>query len=69
MLCDNICPMLKDMQMDESKKHFDPKRDRRWVVVAIVAAASLVAGIVYKYTGDFTGFATFGTSGKTTPKP
>ncbi len=55
--------------MDESKKHFDPKRDRRWVVVAIVAAASLVAGIVYKYTGDFTGFATFGTSGKTTPKP
>ncbi len=36
-------------------------------MVAIVAAALLVAGIAYKYTGDFTSFATFGTSGKTTP--
>jgi hypothetical protein len=48
-------------QMNEPKKS---RRDWRLVLVTIVAAALLVAGIVYKYTGDFTGGATFGTSGR-----
>jgi hypothetical protein len=33
-------------------------------IVAILTAAFLVVGIVYKYTEDFTGGATFGTSGR-----
>ena len=48
-------------QMNEPKKS---RRDWRLVLVAILAATFLVAGIVYKYTGDFTGVATFGTSGR-----
>ena len=48
--------------MDEPKNK--RRRDWRLVLVAILAAAFLVAGIVYKYTGDFTGGATFGTSGQ-----
>jgi hypothetical protein len=35
----------------------------RLILVAILAAAFLVLGIVYKYRG-FTGGATFGTSGR-----
>jgi hypothetical protein len=40
------------------------RADLRLFLVAILAAAFLVAGILYKYTGDFTGVATFGTSGR-----
>jgi hypothetical protein len=47
--------------MNEPKKS---RRDWRLVLVAILVAAFLVLGIVYKYTGDFTGGATFGTSGR-----
>jgi len=47
--------------MNQPKKS---RRDWRLVLVAILAAAFLVVGIVYKYTGDFTGVATFGTSGR-----
>jgi hypothetical protein len=47
--------------MNEPKKS---RRDWRLFVVAILAAAFLVLGILYKYTGDFTGVATFGTSGR-----
>jgi cytochrome oxidase Cu insertion factor (SCO1/SenC/PrrC family) len=39
-------------------------RDWRVIVVALLAAALVFGGIVYKYTGDFTGFAKFGTSGQ-----
>jgi hypothetical protein len=49
-------------QMNEPKKS---RRDWRLVLVAILVAAVLVVGIVYKYTGDLTGIATFGTSGRT----
>jgi hypothetical protein len=45
----------------------EPKKSRhywRLILVAILAAAFLVLGISYKYTGDFTGGATFGTSGR-----
>jgi hypothetical protein len=43
----------------------DPRRpDWRVIVVALLAAALVFGGIVYKYTGDFTGFAKFGTSGQ-----
>jgi hypothetical protein len=38
-------------------------RDWRVIVVALLAVVIVVGGIVYKYTGDFTGFAKFGTSG------
>jgi hypothetical protein len=58
----------KLMQMNVPKKDFAPHRDWRLVLVAVLAAAILAAGIVYKYTGDFTGFATFGTSGQSNPK-
>jgi hypothetical protein len=47
--------------MNEPKKSH---RDWRLFLVAILAAAFLVLGILYKYTGDFTGVATFGTSGR-----
>jgi hypothetical protein len=47
--------------MNEPKKS---RRDWRLVLVAILAAAFLMAGIVYKYTGDFTGGAAFGSSGR-----
>jgi hypothetical protein len=40
------------------------RRDWRVIVVALLAVALVVGGIVYKYTGDFTGFAKFGTSGQ-----
>jgi hypothetical protein len=40
------------------------RRDWRVIVVALLAVVLVVGGIVYKYTGDFTGFAKFGTSGQ-----
>ncbi len=40
-----------------------PKRDWDLIVVALLAAFLLVAGITYKYTGDFTGLLKLGTSG------
>jgi hypothetical protein len=52
-------------QMNEPKKS---GRDWRLILVAILVAAFLGLGIVYKYTGDFTGGATFGTSGRSTPQ-
>ena len=45
----------------------EPQKSRprlRLILVASLAAAFMVLGIVYKYTGDFTGGATFGTSGR-----
>jgi hypothetical protein len=48
-------------RMNEPKKSGP---DWRLVLVAILVAAFLMVGIVYKYTGDFTGVATFGTSGR-----
>jgi hypothetical protein len=45
----------------------DPKnRQRDWklILAAILALGLVIAGIAYKYTGDFTGFAKFGTSGQ-----
>jgi hypothetical protein len=47
--------------MNEPKKS---RRDWRLVLVAILVAVFLAAGIVYKYTGDFTGIATSGTGGR-----
>jgi hypothetical protein len=40
------------------------RRDWRVIVVALLAVALVLGVIVYKYTGDFTGFAKFGTSGQ-----
>jgi hypothetical protein len=48
-------------QMNEPKKS---RPDWRLILVAFLAAAFMVLGIAYKYTGDFTGGATFGTSGR-----
>jgi hypothetical protein len=50
---------------DERKNRFAARRDWRLLVGAILAMAFLAAVVAYKYTGDFTGLATFGTSGRT----
>jgi uncharacterized membrane protein len=44
----------------------DPVSRRDWkLIVAAVLALALVIGVIaYKYTGDFTGAAKFGTSGQ-----
>jgi hypothetical protein len=41
-------------------------RTKNWVFVVVAAGALVFIGAVvaYKYTGDFTGLAKFGTSGR-----
>jgi hypothetical protein len=39
-------------------------RDWKLIVAALLALAVVIGVIAYKYTGDFTGFAKFGTSGQ-----
>jgi hypothetical protein len=41
-----------------------PRRDWKLIVAALLALALVIGAIAYKYTGDFTGFAKFGTSGQ-----
>ena len=47
----------------------DPKKsvtslDWKLILAAILALGLVIGGIAYKYTGDFTGFTKFGTSGQ-----
>jgi hypothetical protein len=45
--------------MSDPRKDFVFRRDWKLLVAAVLALA-----LAYKYTGDFTGFAKFGTSGQ-----
>ena len=47
----------------------DPPPPRRWLaVLGILFVLSMFGlSIAYRFTGDFTGFFTFGTSGRRTP--
>jgi len=56
--------LYRERQMSDSGND-SRRRDWRLIVVAVVALALVAGGIAYKYTGDFTGFAKFGTSGQT----
>jgi hypothetical protein len=50
--------------MRDSRKDFVSRRDWKLLVAAVLALALVIAVVAYKYTGDFTGFAKFGTSGQ-----
>jgi hypothetical protein len=52
--------------MAERKRSFVFRRDWWLALAAILAAAFVLAGIAYEYTGDMTGFATLGTGSKGT---
>jgi hypothetical protein len=57
--------------MMEPDDHRDRERDRsnwRFMVVGILALALIGLVIVYKYTGDFSGLATWGTDRQLTPR-
>jgi hypothetical protein len=47
-----------------------PESWRTFRILLLTAALLIFFGFViaYKYTGDFTGMATFGTSGRVSPK-
>jgi hypothetical protein len=51
-------------KMSDPKNDSVPRRDWKLTVAALLALALLIGVIAYKYTGDFTGFAKFGTSGQ-----
>jgi hypothetical protein len=48
--------------MSDPRKEFVFRRDWKLLVAAVLALALVIGVIAYKYTGDFTGFARFGTS-------
>jgi hypothetical protein len=48
--------------MSDPRKDLVFRRDWKLLVAAILALALVIAVVAYKYTGDFTGFAKFGTS-------
>jgi hypothetical protein len=50
--------------MSDPRNDFVFRRDWKLLVAAVLALALVIAVIAYKYTGDFTGFARFGTSGQ-----
>jgi hypothetical protein len=50
--------------MSDPRKDFVFRRDWKLLVAAVLALALVIGVIAYKYTGDFTGFAKFGTSGQ-----
>jgi hypothetical protein len=50
--------------MSDPRKDFVFRRDWKLLVAAALALALVISVVAYRYTGDFTGFAKFGTSGK-----
>ena len=44
------------------------KRDRGFIVIGLLALTFIGLVIAYKYTGDFSGFATLGTNRQVTPR-
>jgi hypothetical protein len=50
--------------MSDPRNDFVFRRDWKLLVAAVLALALVIGIIAYKYTGDFTGFAKFGTSGQ-----
>jgi hypothetical protein len=50
--------------MSDPRKEFVFRRDWKLLVAAVLALVLVIGVIAYKYTGDFTGFARFGTSGQ-----
>ncbi len=50
--------------MSDPRKDFLFRRDWKLLLAAVLALALVIAVIAYEYTGDFTGFAKFGTSGQ-----
>jgi hypothetical protein len=50
--------------MSDPRKDFVFRRDWKLLVAAVLALALVIGVIACKYTGDFTGFAKFGTSGQ-----
>jgi hypothetical protein len=51
-------------KMSDPKNDSVPRRDWKLIVAGLLALALVIGVIAYKYTGDFTGFAKFGTSGQ-----
>jgi hypothetical protein len=57
--------------MTETDDNGDRERDRsswRFMIVGILALALIGLVIVYKYTGDFSGLATWGTDRQLMPR-
>jgi hypothetical protein len=50
--------------MSDPRNDSAPRRDWKLIVAALLALALVIGVIAYKYTGDITGFAKFGTSGQ-----
>ncbi len=51
-------------KMSDPRNDFVPRRDWKLIVAPLLALALVIGVISYKYTGDFTGFAKFGTTGQ-----
>ena len=50
-------------EMENPKKSVT-SLDWKLILAALLALGLVIGGIAYKYTGDFTGFTRFGTSGQ-----
>jgi hypothetical protein len=56
------------MEPDDNRDREHNRSDWRFIVVGILALALIGLVIVYKYTGDFSGLATWGTDRQLTPR-
>jgi hypothetical protein len=56
------------MAPDDNRDRERNKSNWRFIVVGMLALALIGLGIVYKYTGDFSGLATWGTNKQLTPR-
>lgn len=58
----------KERCMTAHHRRQGPRNNWRLILVAVAALAVIGAGMAYKFTGDFTGLVTFGTSGRQQPQ-